>query len=266
MRLALLALIALAVLATAQTSDGSLTFGTTPAICPHAAWGGAWTSTIYIRPVTQSTFTLRFLARDATFQTVPFVSNLGVSGRGNIYTNTLPAGVVEAIEIPAVDEETSTGWITVAGSPGSRAQVYVVFRQSVPGRNPVESSISCSIPTASRVVREFVFDNRNGGETGVAVVDPILVLGIGTSIGFDLACFERATEIGRAATWSVGLTYYSVFTLSSRIPATAGKVGYCTLTSPPPQPGRPDTTYAPALAVLHFTPDGAFSTVPVMTR
>jgi hypothetical protein len=242
----------------AQTSDGMLDFPAT-AVCPHAAWGGGWSSTIFIAGVNSTaSYTLRF--HDAAGQPlrVPLTTSSGLSGTVSEITVTPAAGGVESVEIASPAPATSTGWLTIRGATASRAQIFEVFRQGAQ-----ESFLSCTTPVSGGFARQFTFDNRNGAETGVAVVNPPNALtnhGQNDSTATTIICYSAGVEVGRAAAHDP-TEKYAVWPLTSRIPAAAGKLGYCQVSA-----NFGMLTAGPIAAALHFSPNGGFSTVPVSGR
>ncbi|MDZ4802893.1 MAG: hypothetical protein SGI92_32435 [Bryobacteraceae bacterium] len=248
--------------AAAQTTQGIVTFGATSAVCPHAAWGGEWSTTLYVTATgAPATVTIRFFDAEGKPQTVPFTTTRGLAGRVADVTLNLGLGTTEAVEIGAGDKDTSMGWLTVKSTQGSSIQLYEVFRQAVPGRTPVEAFVSCATPSSGQL-RQFTFDNRNGGDTGVAIVLPTRALtGHAMPEGsVNLRCFVNNLEVGRMSVHE-SPQIYSVFALTSRLSGTAGRLGYCTTES-----FDGTGSIGPVVAALHFTSDGAFSSVPVALR
>jgi hypothetical protein len=247
----------------AQTADGILDFPST-VVCPHAAWGGGWSSTIYITGVnTTASYTLRFHDAAGNAVRVPLVTSSGLSGTVSEITVTPANGGTETVELTNTGAATAVGWITVRSSSTSRAQIYEVFRQSVANQTPVSAFVSCTAPVAGGFARQFTFDNRNNGETGVAVVNPIAALtghSLTDSTATTIICFADGVEVGRAAAHEPA-ERYAVWPLTSRIPAAAGKMGHCRVSA-----NFGMLTAGPIVAALQFPSGGGFSTVPVSSR
>lgn len=248
----------------AQTNDGIVDFPGT-AVCPHAVWGGPWKSTIYLGGLNErATFTLRFYDSRANPLRVPITTSSGLSGTVSEVAVPVLSGGIESVELAGpTDGETASGWLTVSTPARVKGQVYEVFRQTLPGQQGVEAFVSCALPGGFGIPRSFVFDNRDGAETGFAIVyPPNLTTGLTMNDGTaaEVGCSVNGVEIARFR-GPEGAQKYATYALSSRVPLTAGRMGICRVFN-----FYTFDTVGPSVVALRFPPGGGFSTAPVGIR
>ena len=241
----------------AQTTGDLLKFPGS-AYSPHAAWGGGWSTTIYIAAYQGSaTVTIGFYGKDARKVLVPLTTSNGLTGTVDELSLTVQTGDVESIEIQSTSAIVSTGWVVISSTSNTTLHISEIFRASVPGRPDFEASIPFMRTTGGdNVRRHFTYDHRSNTNTGVAVlrgeVDPARA---------QIACFEDGNSIGTAPIPWGPQEVYGAWQLTSLVPGTLGKMGYCSIQYLNTQPN-----YFLNVVAFRFRPDGAFTTVPVSYR
>lgn len=260
-----------------QTSSGVVPCSST-AVSPHIAFGGGWSTTIYISTDTDAdqTLTLSFLSPAGGPLQVPLTSTNGHNGRMAELTIRMRKGI-EVIELLGTDAQLSVGWAVAKCSGGVKPQIFEVFRSVVPGRPVFEASVPFTeVATISPGMMiaspnrfnpsalpdldlkqsvSFAFDSRNGLETGIGVVNPVAIIGSGSGVG--ILCYSGSTLIAQKPNLLEGTTTYGSWVLSSILPATVGQAGFCKVY------GNNLYQQVPIILALRFTQGGSFSMIPV---
>ncbi len=237
------------------------------AISPHIAFGGSWSTTIYINavfPYGATSVTLQFFDSTRKPLQAPVSTSTGVTGTmSQIQVTVPPEGI--AINLLGTGATTSTGWVAATCTAGADLQMYEVFRSSVPGRPDFEASTPFTLvkrsggnPPQVRYL-EFPFDNRNGLETGFAALNTGPPLGLDGNQGVGVTCYAGSVDYGSNSALLDRSTVYGAWVLSALLPGTIGKMGVCRVYGILGADGRPG-----AIA-LRFTQGGAFSTLPVVS-
>jgi hypothetical protein len=233
-------------------------------VSPHITFGGGWSTTIYINAFSRivPNLTLRIYEAAGKPLQVPFSTANGLTGRASELVLT-PGMGAEVIELLGTDPQLSTGWVTVQCTGETYVQITEVFRHAVAGRPDFEASVPF-IETHTGTLPRYVFfpfDSRDGQEAGLAIVNVRKRFDAPLErefFGINISCTGRDGNVIGTSPIMLESEFYGAWTLSSLVPATKGKVGYCNVTGS--SRGDERVTY---VIGLRFTPGGAFSTIPI---
>lgn len=208
---------------------------------PYLLDGDGWKTVITVVNLedTAATFSLRFYTPTGALTEYP--TNLGST---NTITQTLPARGSVTIETLGTNTALSQGWayLDTTFIVGGTA----IFRKTVPGLPPLESSEPLSATIYNRMA--FAFDNTGGGGTGLAVVNSIMDT---TATVFLVFRAEDGTQFF-VDSFALPPLNSTSFTVADRYPQTAGKRGTFELAT--------SAFWITGLAV-HVTPSGSFTAI-----
>lgn len=246
----------------AQKDDNFINFPGL-AVSPHAAWGGGWTTSIYINDFIgqgPATLTVKFWDKRRVPVKVPYKTHSGLSGSGEeLRLQFGGQHKVEIITLSSPEPQVSTGWVSIESSSSGYLQSYEVFRSNAPGRPDLEASIPFIVPNTDNRFRFFAYDHRENSETGFAVLQGPPSGQNSGSATVKIACYENSQEVANTELLPVGGgNVYGAWTLTSVAPGTAGKVGSCRVYTV----RGSDEPFLNVIA-FKFAPGGSFTTVPI---
>jgi hypothetical protein len=210
--------------------------------------GGGWFTSLFLTNTSSNTenFTVRIFGDNGAALRVPFQQ-----GTTDTLTGSLAPGASQMIE--TLDGASlQQGWAALI--PGTvntnRLSGFAVFRNRQAGRSDFEAVV----PLTRSLGRRFVmlFDNMNGFETGLAVMNPCEF----TAITVQVNVREQNGMPGTTYTLNLAPLAHTAVVVSQSFSAAAGKRGSLLLTS---------TQGKFVVLGLRFNPAGPFTSFPPLS-
>jgi len=170
--LAVLALVVMPANIQAERIQPEVNSGTSSGnrVATHVAVGGGWTTTILLvnLGISPATYTLRVYGDSGSPQPVPFLNAATQADLGmqSVLTGTIAVGGVVSFKAQDIASSTTTGWMLIDPSSTGSIGAEVVFRYRT------GQAVTALLETSSSKRFYLAFDNTNGSETGVALVNP----------------------------------------------------------------------------------------------
>lgn len=155
-----------------RAKDGRSSSLPSPKSIPHIALGGLWNThftVVNTHKTKWTTVTLAFWTSSGSRMTVRLWNGRDTES-GNTFRISLPP--LGTMRLTPVDLPTQvmTGWVEIGYEDTSSATVFATFRATVPGRPDYEALVTAGSGTSDTIL--IPFDNRNGFDTAVAIVNP----------------------------------------------------------------------------------------------
>lgn len=218
---------------------------------PQVADGGGWRTTITITNFRESPHAGVLSFFDSQGQPLQLGSGIG-SSQVNVALNPKGTYVYSTLGSGA---NVRVGYATYLTKVGGVPLIISTFRNQLPNLPSFDAAVEGLLPISQRLA--FYFDNTQGSNTGIALVNPDSTAGDFTVSFHD----EQGNRFAFQAL-SLPALHHTAFVLSERFPETAGRRGMAQVERIL-RPGQQVTTEPyQALTVLQFTPGGDFSAVP----
>jgi hypothetical protein len=210
--------------------------------------GGGWKTTFFVfnNDTAAHPYSISFTGENGAALTLSMADGtLSSSVSGTVAANAL--AIIETSGAPS--GTTAVGWAFVDADPNVTG--FAVFRQQVPGRPDFEATVPFEIQLYQ--VLNLPFDNRNGFQTAVALVND----GSATTNIQATVLNNSGGVIATEPAISLGAGGHTSFSLATQFPSTAGISGVLQLTAP-----------SPVLAGLglRFNDQGSFTSFPAARR
>jgi hypothetical protein len=211
----------------------------------HFVVGDGWSTSLVLTNISTAseTFTVRAFGDNGSAMDDPFAR-----GTQAPVTGTLGPGASQTIDTQTAPT-LRTGWAAVIPGTANTQRItgFAVFRYRHAGQNDYEAVVPLSSTFGHRTVMPF--DNSNGFQTGVAVMNPNEFASITVQV-------RVRDENGTSAeSYSINLPPlgHTAVVLSSGYPGTANRRGTLMLTSS-------DSSFG--VLGLRFNPSGPFTSFP----